>query len=221
MKKKILTTLTLIAFCILLFGQSVKAETEVKTTIQIKKDAASWVNISVSDAYDKCQELNDDNSALGTTSSNVMAHLSTNADWYAVSLLTQSDYGSKSMGNTTGNNSGIMNFGGKPTFTAGIMEDNTQATNVNYQSLINNKDTKFVEKLKNKANRENNKPGLGFRASEILSSGINYYENEFNNYPISVRNSLFGFYVGFEAFTSPASGAPNSNVTFRLVIWVK
>ena len=110
MKKKILTIAILIVFCILFWGQSVKAETEVKTTIQIKKDGASWTDISVSDAYDKCQELNDDNSALGTTSSNVMAHLSTNADWYAVSLLTQSDYGSKNNRNTTNNNSGIMEF---------------------------------------------------------------------------------------------------------------
>lgn len=220
MKKKILTTAILIVFGILLFGQSVKAETEVKTTIQIKNGATSWTSISVSDAYDKCQELNDDNSALGTTSSNVMAHLSTNADWYAVSLLTQSDYGSRNNNNTTGNNSGIMNFGSKWTFTAGIMEDNTQATNDNYQSLINNKDTKFVEKLKNEANRENNKPGLGFRASEILSSGINHYENDFNNYPISVRNSLFGFLVG-DFGTALASGAPSSIVTFRPVIWVK
>lgn len=224
MKKKILTTLTLIAFCILLFGQRVKAETEVKTTIQIKKGATSWTAISVSDAYDKCQELNDNNSALGTTSSNVMAHLSTNADWYAVSLLTQSDYGSRNNNNTTGNNSGIMNFGGMRAFTAGIMEDNTQATNADYQSLIENKDSKFVEKLKNQANRESNKPGLGFRASEILSAtATNDYANNFNNRPISVRSRLFGFLVGSNNSGNSinSSGEPHSNVTFRPVIWVK
>lgn len=224
MKKKILTTAILIAFCILLFGQSVKAETEVKTTIQIKNGATSWTDISVSDAYDKCQELNEDNSALGTTSSNVMAHLSTNADWYAVSLLTQSDYGSRNNNNTTGNNSGIMNFGRKWAFTAGIMEDNTQTTNVNYQSLIDNKDTKFVEKLKNKANRENNKPGLGFLASEILTSSMAYYENNYNTYPITNRTGLFGFYVGYNglnAYSLSPTGEPHSEVTFRPVIWVK
>lgn len=221
MKKKILTTLILIAFCLLLLGQSVKAETEVRTTIQIKKGATSWTSISVSDAYDKCQELNDDNSALGITSSNVMAHLSTNADWYAVSLLTQSDYGSKNNNNTTGNNSGIMNFGKMWTFTAGIMEDNTQTTNANYQSIIDNKNTKFVEKIKNQANKESNKPGLGFRASELLSSDTIYYQNNFNAGPISVRMGLYSFAVGQPDNWNGNSGGRKSNVTFRPVIWVK
>ena len=118
MKRKILITSILIMLCLLACCKCVKAETEIKTTIQIKKDATSWTSISVSDAYDKCQELNDDNSALGKTGDNVMAHLSTNADWYAVSLLTYSDYGSKNNSNTTGNNSGVINFGSKVVFTS-------------------------------------------------------------------------------------------------------
>ena len=223
MKKKILATSILIAFCIILFGQNVKAETEIKTTIQIKKDGASWTSISVSDAYDKCQELNDDNSALGTTASNVMAHLSTNADWYAVSLLTFSDYGSKSANNTTGNNSGIMKLTSW-FFTSGIMEDNTATINANYQSLIDNKNTKFVEKLK--TNREENKTGLGFLSTEILSTAtISHYKNDYNNYPISARNYLFDFSVGSLVGSygnmGISSGAPSGAATFRPVIWVK
>lgn len=224
MKNKILTTLILTIFCVVLLGKSVKAEveaeTEIKTTIQIKDGATSWTTISVSDAYDKCQELNDDNSALGTTSNNVMAHLSTNADWYAVALLTQSDYGNRNSNNTTGNNSGIMNFGSMWTFTAGIMEDNTQTTNVNYQSLIDNKNTKFVEKLK--SNQEENKPGLGFLTSELVVSGEQKYANGYNDYPISNRKYLFNFWIGssnMHWLSSP--GAPHEKVTFRPVIWVK
>lgn len=219
MKKKILTTIMLIMLYTLAFCQCVKAETEVKATIQIKKDATSWTSISVSDAYDKCQELNDDNSALGTTQSNVMAHLSTNADWYAVSLLTLSEYGSKNEYNTTGNNSGIMNFGAKTSFTSGIMEDWEETISSNYQSLIDNKDTKFVEKIKTSTERESNKAGLGFRASEVLSGTVYYGDGV--SYPISVRRGLFAFHVGHSASGGLASGAPNIGLTFRPVIWVK
>lgn len=221
MKKKILATIILMIFCTLAFCQCVKAETEVKTTIQIKKNATSWTGISVSDAYDKCQELNNDNSALGTTGDNVMAHLSTNADWYAVSLLAYSDYGSKNNANTTGNNSGIMNFGVKSSFTSGILKTNTTTENSNYQSLINNKETKFVEKIENATNRESNKSGLGFRSSEILIGSVSYGDD--NGYPISIRSNLFDIRIGKSDGWGIASGAANLNnpAVFRPAIWVK
>ena len=221
MKEKILTTIILIMFCTLAFCQCVKAETEVKTTIQIKKGATSWKSITVSDAYDKCQELNEDNSALGTTSDNVMAHLSTNADWYAVSLLTQSDYGNKSGQNTTGNNSGIFSFGSTKTFTSGILKTNNETKNSNFQSLIDarNKGSEFVENIENLTNSESNIPGLGFRANEVLLGNWKY--GDASGYPISIRESLFSVIIGTDDLWYIASGKADSSVTFRPVIWVK
>lgn len=219
MKKKILVSTILIMFCALIFCQSVKAETEITTTIQIN-GAGSWTNISASDAYDKCQELNDNNSALGTTGDNVMAHLSTNADWYAVSLLTISSYGSKDSGNTTGNSSGIKNFGKKRTFTAGLYEGYT-STNSKLQSLIDNRNTKFVEILKKDLNE--NEPGRGLIPSEILlSQGYQYYlENEryAQEGPISTRFGLFFVAAGNDSYG--CDGNARADVTFRPAIWVK
>lgn len=219
MKKKILTTIILIMFCTLAFCQCVKAEVEIKTTIQIKSGASRWTSISASDAYDKCQELNNDNSALGTTGDNVMAHLSTNADWYAVSLLTYSVYGSKNEQNTTGNSSGIngLDLG---VFTAGILENNTAVTAKNYQSIIDNKNTKFVEILKTKRNE--NKPGLGFLVHErLISNGAEFYRDNYADCPISCRSRLFGFSVGLDFNNINSSGTPSAAVSFRPVIWVK
>lgn len=219
MKKKILVSIILIMFCNLIFCQSVKAETEIKTTIQIN-GAGSWTNISASDAYDKCQELNDDNSALGITGDNVIAHLTTNADWYAVSLLTISSYGSNDNGNTTGNSSGIQNFGTKRTFTAGLYEGYT-STNAKLQSLIDNRNTKFVEILKADANE--NEPGRGLIPSEILlSQGSEYYlgnERYAQEGPISTRTNLF--FVAAGNNSKGCDGCERADLTFRPAIWVK
>ena len=219
MKKKILTTIILIILCTLAFCQCVKAEAEIKTTIQIKWSDKYWDNISASDAYDKCQELNDDNSALGITGDNVMAHLSTNADWYAVSLLAMSSYGgSVNNGSSTGgNDSGVLGIGSLR-FTAGIIESNMETTNKYYQSIIDNKDTKFVEKLKQ--NQDQNKAGLGFRSSEILISSINWYHAYNVNNPISLKRDLVGFIVGKTGYAG-IDGKPSDNISFRPVIWVK
>lgn len=219
MKKKIITTVILIMFCTLAFCQCVKAETEVKTTIQIKKDATKWDLISISDAYDKCQELNENNSALGTKGKNVMAHLSTNADWYAVSLLAYSAYGNKSNhNNTTGNNSGVMNLSSNLSYVSAILEDYSTTSNIYVQSLIDNKESKFVEKIK--TNREENKPGLGLLSSEVLAGGFKWIEG--NSYPIGYRTGLFGGSIGnYDGWSGRCEGKPISGITFRPVIWVK
>lgn len=218
MKKKVLTTIILIMLYTLASCQCVKAETEIKTTIQIKSGATSWTNISASDAYDKCQELNEDNSALGKTGNNVMAHLSTNADWFAVSVLTYSTYGSKSHYNTTGNSSGFTL--GNMTLTSGISEEYTGTTNINMQSIIDNKNTKFVEIIKKVQNE--NKPGLGFLPYELLGTATYYYAGGANyagKSPLSVRQSLFNINVGVDRYG--CDGTPRDGTTFRPVIWVK
>ena len=104
----------------------------------------------------------------------------------------------------------------------GIMEDNTATTNEYYNSLIKNKDTKFVEKLKTK--REANKPGLGFLASEGIFSDNDAWGEDYNNNPISLRIRAIGFGVGIHInniANGASSGKPHPYITFRPVIWVK
>jgi hypothetical protein len=217
MKKKILTTLILIMICTLASCQCVKAATEIKTTLQIKGDP-NWTNISISDAYDKCQELKGKNSALGeNVGENVMPHLLTNADYFAVSVLAISHYGNGA-GNTTGNDSGVIGWGKAWVFTAGIYEGYEDTTNINLQSIVKNKESKFVEKLK--YNQEENLPGRGLLVDEKITGGRNeYYSTGFYHSPCMVREGLFSLVMGNS--NMGCSGGPHGHTTFRPAIWVK
>ena len=218
MKKIMLLTICFI-MALILKGKTVFA----KSVIQVVPNVEAWNNIKVSDAYDTCQDLNADYSTLGTDK--LKAHLTTNADWYAVSLLAYSDYGDTSASNTTGNKTGIINFGTKYTFTSSVMEGTS--TNENTTSLYNNIGTQYVESVKNNTNRALNELGRGLLSNEMLSGSLGkvYYSTK-TSYPVSVRNSLFGFSLGspmtggFGQYDS-SNGGSYSNVTFRPVIWNK
>ena len=182
-----------------------------------------WTTISVSDAYDACQNLNKNYSTLGTES--LKAHLTTNADWYAVSLLTYSLYGNENAGkkvnNTTGNNTGIMNFGTVYTFTSSIMEG--PSINDDRKSLYNNIGTSYVETVKNKTNRDFNEKGRGLLPGEYITSQYgDIYIGDESKLPITIRNKLFGFTIGTAWYPQNGStGNPRSDITFRPVIWNK
>ena len=171
---------------VFIIAVSIKGNTAfAKYVIQVVPDKAAWTSISVSDAYDACQDLNTDASSLGHTE-NLKAHLTTNADWYAVSLLTYSAYGNKSASNTTGNSTGIMNFGTQNTFTSSVMEGAT--TNDNIKSLYDNINTSYVETVKNNTNRAQNVPGRGLLEKEYLVSNLGGgYFGDDGKYPISLR----------------------------------
>lgn len=188
--------------------------------IQVVPDGTAWKNINVSDAYDACQNLNTTYSTLGTTS--LKAHLTTNADWYAVSLLTYSAYGNRNANNTTGNNSGIKNFGTNYTFTSSLMEGYTSSS---YRTSLENavaSGSPYVETVKNATNRNSNQAGRGLLASEHLTEeyGSAIYENS-TNYPVLIRTSLFGFAVGRGNWWCLISEGYASDATFRPAIWNK
>jgi hypothetical protein len=208
--KKVSIILAIFIAVIILDIQKVSAS----YVIQVKSGQTTWTGISASDAYDKCEELNTSYSTLGTDQLN--AHLTTNADWYAVTLLTYSSYGSKNASNTTGNNSGVKNFGTTWTFTASLLDG--VDSNSKIASLKTN--TKgYVETVYNNTNRANNKVGLGLRSEEIIVSSSVYYADS-TSYPVTVRSGLFSFSLG-GIFGDGyfASGAANQRVTFRPVIW--
>ena len=190
--RRIIMLIVILMIAVTLKGNTAFAEYVIQVVPTSNANPA-WKSINVSDAYDACQNLNQTYSTLGTTS--LKAHLTTNADWYAVSLLTYSAYGNKNASNTTGNKTGIMNFGTSYTFTSSVMEGT--ATNENRTSLYNNIGTPYVESVKNNTNRASNEPGRGLLSNEMLSGsfGTVYYAND-GGYPVSVRNSLFGFSLG-------------------------
>ena len=212
--KKVMLLIVVFMIAVILKGNIAFAE----YVIQVVPNVSAWTAITASDAYDACQKLNTTYSTLGTES--LKAHLTTNADWYAVSLLTYSAYGYKSPDNTTGNNTGVMNLG--RTFTSSLMEGIT--TNSNITSLYNNLGTSYVETVKNNTNRESNLPGRGLLASEYLTSSFGgiCYGNDGAGYPVGCREKLFGFSLGYGGGWGYCSkGDARPDTTFRPVIWNK
>lgn len=194
--------------------------------IQVVPNETAWTNISVSDAYDACQNLNTTYSTLGTES--LKAHLTTNADWYAVSLLTYSAYGDKSNINktTTGNNSGIVNIA-TLAFTSSLMYGYNDS-NPYISKLVENINTSYVEtvyNVKDEELRSNNIPGRGLLESEYITSAYGtIYSASSTGCPVVCRQNLFGFWLGHSVDHTNmigAKGAANPNTTFRPVIWNK
>ena len=211
--KKVMLLIVVFMIAVILKGNIAFAE----YVIQVVPNATAWNNITVSEAYNECQKLNTTSSTLGTTS--LKAHLTTNADWYAVGLLTYSTYGNKNASNTTGNSTGIMNLGSS--YTAALMEG--ASTNNNWKSLYDNINTPYVETVKNNTNRESNQAGRGLLSKEYLSTefGSVHIENSLNR-PVAQRQSLFGVGIGVSGgWGYYCDGIINTSVTFRPVIWNK
>lgn len=186
--------------------------TNVFAEYVIKVDGGTaWTNINVSDAYDACQNLNTTYSTLGTTS--LKAHLTTNADWYAVSLLTYSAYGTKNMGNTTGNASGLVfPVAGwdKYSFTASLQKGyNTNNTYISSLIAAVESGSPFVELLEKE--RQDNQPGRGILSEEGITGPLGYSVS--SNSPTVIRLGLF---TG-----AMHSGVPEGGRTFRPAIWNK
>ena len=96
-----------------------------KANMEIKSGTTTWVNITVSEAYDACRDLDMAGSSLGTNG--LDPHLALNKDWGAVAYLAVSSSGNLNSTNgpdgptvtidgdeyttTTGNLTGVMDFG--------------------------------------------------------------------------------------------------------------
>lgn len=197
--------------------------------IEIKPNSKGIRYITVSQSYVTCRNLDSLSSTLGTTE--LDPHLVTNKDWGAVAYLANSDYGVGANGHTTakdsgqglsgkeisldgvkyfstsGNATGVMNWGANPnettnTQTASLTSNLTQLSQItdevtkeNVKILVGNIGTRYVESVGST---------MGMAMSEISGWGRLSYISTLVNYPIVVRNGLFGFYKGVDFFSSTA-----------------
>ena len=136
-----------------------------KAGVESKPGGTAWTNISVSSAYKVCYEMRASSSTLGVNS--LDPHLALNKDWGAVAYLAMSSYGAvkdktgptevavpgteTTYTSTTGNATGVMDFGKTYTFLAGVHETGLESANYKeYRTeLIANKNSKYVELLPN------------------------------------------------------------------------
>lgn len=238
MRKKIgiISLLTIISI-IAIIPKSYGALTSKPTT---KTDGSNvLVNSTVSNSYLLCQQMkNNGESLYGTT---VKPHLATNKDWGAVSYLSNSIYGTNTQGgntglevtingvtyySTTGNASGVMNWGSSPykvlgTQTAGLSSYYTSSENNNKTELYNNRETEYVEYI----NPTTASLTVGMAMQETSGKfGKRFTCGNNNTNSGTLRVGMFGgdcggTYTNVNGILLYADGAASNYITFRPVVW--
>jgi hypothetical protein len=177
------------------------SSTFATTQVECKPGTIPWVNITVSNSYQACQDMVNDNSSIGNNSL-LESHLTTNKDYNAVAMLSASGYGygsnpsvsntggtvyikddgtigSQSNGDrpyysTTGNASGVMDLGADPYLST--LETMTTISSVHCQtaSLLSeskNSTSSYLTNLVTAINNETTKKYV----DEIYSGYTTYY----------------------------------------------
>ena len=147
-----------------------------KAGVESKPGGTVWTNITISNAYKVCYEMRASTSTLGVNS--LDPHLALNKDWGAVAYLALSTYGAvkdktgptgvavpgteTTYISTTGNATGVMNFGKTYTYLSGAHEGGLEsASNSGWRTeLITNKESKYVELLPASPNVDNTKGSI-------------------------------------------------------------
>ncbi len=181
--------------------------TITKAGVESKPGTTAWTNISVSDAYDVCYGMASGGSTLGNCS--LDPHLILNKDWGAAAYLAISGYGAvttatgptvtigekKDYTSTTGNITGIINFGKTAyTYTSSSIAAGLEGTVKERQSLIDNSKTRYVETLPDSGDVtvETTKGMAIAETKGWFSSRGNYYVPT-TSYPTVARWGIFGF----------------------------
>ena len=229
-----------ILIMVIIFLLIVLLPTITKAGIESKPGTTAWTNISVSDAYGLCYDLNSGGSTLGDC--NLDPHLALNKDWGAVAYLAVSGYGAVTTATgpsisidgmegyytTTGNITGVINLGKTAyTYTSGSIAVGLEEDSKNNQyrtNLIKNKDTRYVEILPDagKETAENTKGMAIVETNGWFGSKSSYGPT--TGVAMVVRcQGVLVFYGGYGYDNGRVSasfdGSAQNRFTFRPVIW--
>ena len=205
--------------------------TITKANIEVKPGSTAWTQVTATRAYEECYNLGESYSSLGNNS--LDPHLVLNGDWGAVAYLAISAYGKVTnstgprvkIGNTTyttttGNETGVMNFGKAYTFTsAGHKSGLSSASRTGCRTnLINNKDTRYVELMPTSASTDNTK---GMAISETIGWFSSTKDYCSSSYPMVYRTGVLGFSynVGYWSGEYYGGYGHPSAAVFRPAIW--
>lgn len=191
--------------------------------IEVKPGTSAYTNITTSDSYDLCYNLRNADSTLGNNS--LDPHLTLNKDWAAVAYLGASTYGnvrSKAGTNvsiegttyqsTTNNITGVMNFGKASYTQTASIYDNIPNSSAPTKSLVNNKNTKYVETIN--LNSVNLKGYAFYETAGWYSSSTDFPAHDDVFYRDSIaRRNIFGYAYSYDTYNS------TGYTTFRPVIW--
>lgn len=193
--------------------------------VQIIDNATTYTSVNVSESFEICYNLRNSDSTLGTNT--LDPHLTTSLDWGAVAYLAQSRYGANantlnSFNDTsTGNKSGVQDTGGYMQ-TATIFENrNKTSTNAtSYRSKLEEALTtpgmeKYIDVISNTVNTETTLGRAIAETQNWYGATYSFSNNSNTDYPIIIRDSLFGV----SRYSEYTTGQAHSSVTFRPVIW--
>lgn len=219
MKKNTLKIMIISFIALLLYCTNSYGVESGTVRMQINGGTA-WTNINISESYAECESLNSPTSTLGTSA--LQAHLTTDADWSAMAIFSVSQYGGATDNfpkTTTGNSSGIYNVGSNWTQTTGILST-ANKNSTPYVSGLFNDDGSVKKYIRQWPSTRAETNFVGFLDSSSNGTygwmGGNSAWGSSNSYPVSIKNGLFGVYIGFNYYTT---GGAFSNQTFRPVIW--
>ena len=155
--------------------------------IEIKPNTTAARQLTISEVYDLCKDLKNADTTLGNN--NLDPHLTLNRDWGALAYLGMSVYGGITdvySSSSTGNNTGVMKLSDYGSFTASILDGVT--SNSDIARLIEDQDTKYVEKLPSEYTAENTR---GQALYELVGKwGLNLAIVN-STYPTVLRSSFW------------------------------
>lgn len=222
MKNKIITSLIILIFILMI-------ATSVNAAIEIKPGTTTHTNITVSNSYQYCYNMRNPTSSLGNNT--LDSHLTLNKDWGAVAYLGLSGYGSvtSSTGDTTtvngvsyttttGNPTGVLNFGKTYTQTAGVAEGVEKYNYNECRNIYDNTNSEYVEII----NAKDGSQQIGKSISETLgwkNAPGRLINSRDENSIIYIRTGIWGF-DGLEAGKGWYSqGKAFQGATYRPVLW--
>ena len=161
-----------------------------------KSGGTLWNNVTITRAYRECYDLRELSAESTLGNNSLDPHLTLNKDWGAVAYLALSKYGSGNNSDTTGNATGVQDFGKNYEWTSSLI---SEATNLNVSEartdLINHVEgEQYVEQLEQDVNT-NVEHSKGMALAETSNKANN---REFNpRFPCFTRTGVLGFYGPF------------------------
>ena len=203
-----------------------------KTSIEIKPNASTYTNKTVSEFFDASLEMKEVGEGLEGASVDV--HMATNTDWAIFAYFSQSQYGTNGEGenngknvtigeknyySTNGNITGMMNLGKTFTYTAGLI---SKYTEISQESKVYNNGKSLFENANNNTYVDiiklaNSYRGIGVNNWNHIYTGAYVAISNDESCPFTLRQGLFGIFAG--TTQQWPTGAANTGRTFRPAIW--
>ena len=196
--------------------------------IEVKPGATRQVSVTVNDAYNYCYGMRNPTSSLGNNG--LDSHMAKATDWGITAYLSLSSYGgvtsatgsnvtinSTNYTTTTGNKTGVMDFGKTLTMTSSYLDGSSSSAN--RSTLYDAANSKYVDVI----GAENT---VEYTRGMAITETSGWYSNAKASFydsarPIGVRGGVYGYYAGGGGnnYSRQGDGEKHNDVTYRPVIW--